>query len=458
MADEGAGAEHEALAGDRAPDPALSFRQDGRAAVDWAADYLERVRDLPVLAQVEPGALRAQLPEAPPERGEPFADLLRDLDELIIPATTHWNHPRFFAYFANTGSEPGILAELLIATLNTNGMLWRTSPASTELELHVMDWLAQLLGLPRSWHGHIEDTASTSTLAALAAARQAAPGRRVVLCSDQAHSSVDKACRLLELEVRKVASDAEFRMRPDALADALGSEDVCAVVATVGTTSTTSVDPVAAIEPLAHAAGAWLHVDAAYAGSAFVCPEFRWALDGVDRADSFVFNPHKWLFTPVDCSCLYTSRPDDLRAAFSSVPEYLRTDDGDAINLMEYGPVLGRRMRALKLWAVLRAYGREGLQARIRDGVRLAGRFEELVRADDRFEISAPRPFSCVCFRLQASDAENEALMERVNATGVCYLSHTVLNGQYVLRFAVGNMRTTDADVELSWESILQAL
>src|SRR4051794_26269988 len=236
MADEQTGAEHTTLAGDRV-DPALSFRADGRAAVDWAADYLERVRDLPVLAQVEPGSLRARLPESPPDQGEPFEALLRDMDELILPATTHWNHPRFFAYFPNSGAEPGILAELLIATLNTNGMLWRTNPASTELELHVVDWVLQLLGLPRSWFGHIEDTASTSTLAALAAAREVGGGRRAVLCSDQAHSSVDKACRLLGLGLRKVPSDAEFRMRVDALADELAKGDVCAVVATVGTTS-----------------------------------------------------------------------------------------------------------------------------------------------------------------------------------------------------------------------------
>jgi aromatic-L-amino-acid decarboxylase len=291
-------------------------------------------------------------------------------------------------------------------------------------------------------------------MCALAAARHVGGGRRMVLCSDQAHSSVEKAARLLELELRKVPSDAEFRMRPDALAEELAKGDVCCVVATVGTTSTTSIDPVPAIADLAAQHGAWLHVDAAYAGSAAVCPEFRYALEGVDRADSFVVNAHKWLFTPVECSCFYTSRPDDLRRAFSLIPEYLRTSDGDAMNLMDYGPTLGRRMRALKLWAVLRAYGREGLQERIRECVRLAARFEELVRADERFEVVAPRPFSCVCFRLVGSDEENDALLERVNATGVCFISHTALNGQQVLRFAVGNMRTTEADVDLSWETI----
>ncbi len=261
--------------------------------------------------------------------------MLADLDSILLPGITHWNHPRFFAYFGITASEPGILAELLIAALNQNAMLWRTSPAATELEQVTLGWLADLLGLPASWNGHIEDGASTSTLAALATARHVAPeGRTVVYCSEHAHSSVDKACRLLGLEVRKVASDAEFRMR----AELLDLSDAVAVVATVGTTSTTSVDPVPAIADLCEAAGVWLHIDASYAGSAAVCEEHRWALAGCERADSLVVNPHKWMFTPIDCSALFTSRPDDLRDAFSLVPEYLRTSDEDVINLMDYGP------------------------------------------------------------------------------------------------------------------------
>jgi aromatic-L-amino-acid decarboxylase len=426
----------------------VTFRDDGAAALEWAAAYLERLRELPVLAQVEPGQIRAALPTGPPERGEPFTDLLRDLDEVLLPGITHWQHPGFFAYFATTGSEPGILAELLAATLNVTQILWRASPAATELEVVVMDWLAQLLGLPRGWHGHIEDAASTSTLAALAAARQAHKGR-TVLCSEHAHSSVEKAARLLGLAVQKVPVDARFRMRTDGLVDLEGA---CALVATVGTTSTTSVDPVAELADVCEREHVWLHVDAAYAGSAMVCPEFRWAWEGIERADSVVVNPHKWLFTPVDCSAFWTRRPDDLHAAMTLVPEYLRTTDEDALNLSEYGPALGRRFRALKLWAVLRCYGREGLQARIREAVRLAELFEGWVRDEDGWELSAPREFSVVCFRRQASDEDNAALLERVNASGEAFISHTVLDGRYVLRLAVGNARTTEADVERAWE------
>ncbi len=300
----------------------MSFREDGAAALDWAARYLERVGDLPVLAQVEPGEIRARLPAAPPERGEPFADVLRDLDQILLPGITHWQSPRFFAYFAVSASEPGILAELLAATLNSVAFLWRTSPASTELEFLTLDWVAQLLGLPEGWHGHIEDTASTSTIAALAAAREATGGT-VVVCSEHAHSSVDKAAKLLGLELRKTPADDEFRLR----VDALDLADAAAVVATVGTTSSASVDPVPEIADACAAEGVWLHVDAAYAGSAWVCPEFRWSQAGVERADSLVVNAHKWLFTPMDCSLLWTSRPEDFRRAFSLVPEYLRTSE-----------------------------------------------------------------------------------------------------------------------------------
>ncbi|MGC9974989.1 MAG: aminotransferase class V-fold PLP-dependent enzyme [Gaiellaceae bacterium] len=435
----------------------LSFRESAQAASEWVASFLERLPDLPVLAQVEPGEVRSQLPAQAPEQGEPFAAVLDDLERILLPGLTHWNHPRFFAYFPNTASEPGILAEMLIAALNANAMLWRSSPAATELEQQVMGWLAQLLGLPENWFGHIEDTASTSTLAALAAAREAGGGRRVVLCSEEAHSSVAKACRLLELELRTIPADDDFRMRVDGLAEELACGDVCAVVATVGTTSTTSVDPLPEIGPLCREHGAWLHVDAAYAGSAAVCPEFRWALAGVELADSFIVNAHKWLFTPMDCSCLFTARPDDLRAAFSLVPEYLRTPE-DALNLMEYGPALGRRMRALKLWAVLRFYGREGLQNNIRSSVRLAELVEQLVRSDDRFELCAPRPFSTVCFRLVGSDETNEALLEHVNASGVAFLSHTRLRNRYVIRWAIANVRTSEEDIRLTWQTIEQAV
>ncbi|HUH14250.1 MAG TPA: aminotransferase class V-fold PLP-dependent enzyme [Gaiellaceae bacterium] len=425
----------------------MSFREDGAAAVEWVASYLERLRDFPVLAQVEPGELRSRLPASPPEAPEPFAAVLRDLDELLLPGITHWQSPRFFAYFANTGSEPGVLAELLAAGLNQVGILWRTSPALQELEELALDWLAQLLGLPDGLHGHIEDTASTCTMAALAAARHAKPGARAVVVSEHAHSSVAKACRLLELELRTVPVDEAFGLRPDAL-DLTGA---CAVVATVGTTSTSSVDPVAAIAARAEAAGAWLHVDAAYAGSAAVCPELRHHFAGWERADSVVVNPHKWLLTPMDCSTMWTRRPDDLRAAFSLVPEYLRVSE-EVASLSEYSPVLGRRFRALKLWAVLRCYGRTGLQERIREAVRLAALFEEWVREEAGWEVTAPRPFSLVCFRHEGSDAENEALLERVNASGEVFLSHTKLDGRYSLRLAVGNARTTEDDVRLAWD------
>ncbi|HZB85354.1 MAG TPA: aminotransferase class V-fold PLP-dependent enzyme [Gaiellaceae bacterium] len=427
----------------------MTFREDGAAAVDWVARYLEGVGELPVLAQVEPGQVRAALPASPPERGEPFAAVLRDLDEVVLPGITHWNHPRFLAYFAISGSEPGILAELLAAALNVNAMLWRTSPAATELEEVAVGWLRQLLGLPDGLHGHIEDTASTSTLAALAAARHLRPDG-AVLCSEHAHSSVDKATRLLGMPLRKLPVDAEFRLRPEALAAEIDAAAV--VVATVGTTSSTSVDPVPEIAALCAEAGVWLHVDAAYAGSAAVCPEHRWALDGCDRADSLVVNPHKWLFTPVDCSCLYTGRPEVLRDAFSLVPEYLRTRDEDVTNLMDYGPALGRRFRALKLWAVLRCYGREGLQALIREHVRLARLFASWLEEAPGWEIVAPYPFSVVCFRREGSDEENEALLERANASGEVFLSHTRLGGRYVMRLAVGNFRTTEDDVRRAWD------
>jgi aromatic-L-amino-acid decarboxylase len=426
----------------------MNLRDDGAAALEWAASYLESVRERPVLARVQPGEIRAALPDAPPEEPEEFAAVLRDLDEVLLPGITHWQHPGFFAYFATTGSEPGILAEFLAAALNVTQILWRTSPAATELELVVMDWLAQLLGLPRGWHGHIEDTASTSTLAALAAARHARPGR-VVLCSEQAHSSVEKAARLLGLPVQKVPVDAELRMRTD---DLRALDTACALVATVGTTASTAVDPVAELVEICEREHVWLHVDAAYAGSAMVCPEFRWAWEGIERADSVVVNPHKWLFTPVDCSAFWTRRPDELHAAMTLVPEYLRTGDEDAVNLSEYGPALGRRFRALKLWAVLRCYGRSGLQARIREAVRLAELFEGWVREEPGWEVVAPRHFSVVCFRRDASDEENEALLERLNASGEAFLSHAVLDGRYVIRLAIGNERTTEADVQGAWD------
>ena len=425
------------------------LRSDGAAALEWAARYLERVGGLPVLAQVAPGEIRERLPRSPPEDPEPFEAVLRDLDEVLLPGVTHWQHPRYFAYFAVSSSEPAILAELLAATLNSAAILWRTAPAATELEAVVLDWTAQLLGLPAGWHGHIEDTASTSTLAALIAAR-AATGRELVVCSEQAHSSVEKDARMLGMRIRKVPCDDQFRMRPDALGDL---SDAAAVVATVGTTATTSVDPVPAIADACERAGAWLHVDAAYAGTAMVCREFRWAFAGVDCADSLVVNAHKWMLTPVDCSLFWSRRPEHLRRAFSVIPEYLRTPDAeDALSLSEYGPALGRRFRALKLWAVLRCYGASGLRDHVRRGVELASRFERWVAGEPGWELCAPRPFSVVCFRLEGDDDRNRELLARVNASGEIFISHAVLNGRYALRLAVGQMRTTEDDVRAAWE------
>jgi aromatic-L-amino-acid decarboxylase len=423
------------------------FREDGRAAVEWAAQYLEGVHELPVLAQVAPGELSAKLPESAPEQGEPFANVLRDMDELIVPALTNWQHPRFFAYFSVTASEPGILAELLSATVNQVALNWRASPASTELELRVTDWVRQLLGLPDGWHGHIEDTASTSTLAALIAARHVT-GRNVVVCSEHAHSSVEKAARMLGMEIRKVDADEELRMRAD-----VDLSDVAAVVATVGTTSFASVDPVRELAEKAHAAGAWLHVDAAYAGSSWICDEERWSQDGVELADSLVVNPHKWLMLPMDCSLLWTSRPDEFRTAFSLVPEYLRTPE-DVYALSDYGPALGRRFRSLKLWAVLRCFGADGLRAIQREHIRLAQLFADWVEADPEWELVAPQRFSLVVFRRNGTDEENEAILERANRSGELFLSHTKLGGRYVMRLAIGNARTTEDDVRRAWEAL----
>jgi aromatic-L-amino-acid decarboxylase len=424
----------------------VSFREDGHAAVDWAARYLERVGDLPVLAQVGPGELSAKLPPSPPEHGEPFANVLRDMDELILPALTHWQHPRFFAYFAVTASEPGILAELLAAATNQVALHWRASPASTELELRVVDWVRQLLGLPDGWHGHIEDTASTSTLAALIAARHVT-GRNVVVCSEHAHSSVEKGARMLGMELRKQPT-VDLAMTADASLD-----DVACVVATVGTTSFASVDPVRALAARARASGAWLHVDAAYAGSAWICEEERWSQDGVELADSLVVNPHKWLMLPMDCSLLWTSRPEEFRQAFSLVPEYLRTPE-DVYALSEYGPALGRRFRSLKLWAVLRCYGAERLRAVQREHIRLARLFASFVEESEEWELVAPQRLSLVVFRKRASDDENERIVEHANRSGEIFLSHTKLDGRYCIRLAIGNARTTEDDVRRAWEML----
>jgi len=369
--------------------------------------------------------------------------VLRDLDEVLLPGIVHWNHPRFFAYFSITGSEPSILAELLCAALNVNAMAWSTSPAATELELLALDWLADLLGLPAGWHGHIEDSASTSTLAAIVAARGLRPGG-VVYGSEHAHFSVEKGARIAGLEYRAVPVDGEFRMRTDVPLD-----DATAVVATVGTTSSTSIDPVRALAERCREAGVWLHVDASYAGAAWVLPELRWTADGCELADSIVVNPHKWLFTTIDCSALWTRRPEAFRTAFSAHGDYLPASER-VVDLREYGPVLGRRFRALKLWAVMRAYGRRGLQELIREHIRLAALFEEWVREEPEWRVVAPRHFSTVCFRHETLDSDE--LARRATATGELFLATTRLSGEPTIRLTIGNARTQESDVQRAWD------
>jgi aromatic-L-amino-acid decarboxylase len=438
-----------------------------------------------VLSRLRPGELRAALPASPPERGEPLADILADVDRQILPGITHWNQPGFFAYFSITSSAPGILGEMLSAAFNVNGMLWRTSPAATELETVVMDWLRQLLGLPEGLFGVIQDTASASSLVALAAAREAVPGlearqkglvgqvRLRAYASDQAHSSIEKAAIVLGVGqdgFRKIPVDHEFRMDADALARAITEDRAAgwtpfAVVATVGTTSTTSVDPVPVIADICEREGLWLHVDAAYGGSAAILPECRFVLEGCDRADSLVMNPHKWLFVPIDLSAFFTRRPEVVRAAFSLVPDYLRTPEDDlAPNLMDYGVSLGRRFRALKLWMVLRAFGREGIVERLREHLRLARRFREWVEADPHFEVMAPTPLSVVCFRAlfegeddDGHDRLNDEVVEAVNASGEVFLSPTKLRGRTALRLAVGHIRTEERHVRRAWDLLGEA-
>lgn len=436
------------------------------------ADYLHHPENYPVLSSMKPGELVDALPRCGPEHGEPMSTILEDFRRQIVPAATHWNHPGFMAYFATSATGPGILGEMLAATLNMNGMLWKTSPAVVELEQVTLDWLRSWMGLPEGLFGIIYDTASTSSMHAIAAARElAAPEVRtegdvpglVLYTSEQSHSSIEKGAIAIgagQKNVRKIPVDAEFRMRPDALRDAVerdranGRRPFC-IVATVGTTSTTSIDPVQAIADVAERYGVWLHVDAAYAGSAAIATEFQHILEGCDRADSLVTNPHKWLFTPVDLSILYTRRPEILRRAFSLVPEYLRTaDDPRAVNYMDYGVPLGRRFRALKLWFVLRYYGREGIAGMIRNHVGWAQELARQVDADERFERIAPTPFSTVCLRLKGSDRENQRLLERVNASGEVFLSHTVLNGRYCLRLAIGNIGTSRDHVQRAWALI----
>lgn len=467
--------------------PPDEIRQALHRAVDRIADYLESVGNYPVVPRIQPGDVARELPAAPPALPETMDAILDDYERLIEPNMTHWNHPGFLAYFGITGSGPGIVAEALAAALNNNAMLWRSGPAPTELEGRVCDWLRQMMDLPESFRGHINDTASTSSLVALAAARHSVPGLDVrvrglagrpdapplvVYASDQAHSSIDKAAIVLGLgqeNVRRIDSDAAFRMSVPALTEAIARDRAAgklpmAVVATAGTTSSTSVDPVEEIADLCAREKIWLHVDAAYAGSAAICPEYRALMRGIERADSLVTNPHKWLFTPVDCSVLYVKDQALLRDAFSLIPEYLRTDEAGVTNLMDLGFQLGRRFRSLKLWMVIRAFGVEGLRERIREHCVLARDLAARIGAEPGFELSAPVPFSTVCFRALpgvgadsavdpiAEDRFNETLLARVNAVGPFFLSHTALRGRYTLRVAIGNLKTTGGHIDALWD------
>jgi aromatic-L-amino-acid decarboxylase len=475
-----------------------AFRRHGHALVDWIADYLEHSERYPVLARVTPGEIAAALPGHAPEDPEPFEAIMADFERVLVPGLTHWNHPRFFAYFAISASPPGVLADFLSAALNQQAMLWRTSPAATELEYVALRWLRRLIGLPDAFEGVIYDTASIATLHALAAAREAAiAGARSagligrpelprvrVYCSDQAHSSVDKAMIALglgEQSLRRIAVDDAFRLRAD-LVDLAVREDRAAgvlpiaVVATVGTTATTSIDPVPALADICRRENLWLHVDAAYGGAAAMLSSHAHVLDGADRADSLVVNPHKWLFTPFDLSAFYCRRMDVVRATFSLTPEYLRTPEpgpetgsepprapskDEAKNLMDTGIQLGRRFRALKLWMILRSYGARRIREHLARHIALAGRFAGWVDAHPDFERIAPVPFAVVCFRWKPAeasigpadlDAANERLVDAVNQTGEIFLSHTRLRGQVVVRMAIGHLRTEEAHVRRAWD------
>jgi aromatic-L-amino-acid decarboxylase len=468
--------------------PVESLHEQGRAILDWIAAYLTHPEKYPVLSQVKPGDVRRSLPPAPPMTAEGLDAILADFERVIVPGITHWNHPSFFGYFATSSSVPGILAEMLIAAVDVKAMLWKTSPAATELEQVVTDWLRQMLGLESGWFGIITDTASMSSMLALAAAREANPDLAIrergmagradlqrlrVYASTHAHSSIDKAALALGFgleNVVKIDADEQFRMRPDRL-DAAIRDDVSrgfvplACVATVGTTSTSSIDPVPAIAAICRRTKTWVHVDGAYAGTAAIVPELRYVLDGVEGTDSLVVNPHKWLFTPFDCSALFLKRPEILKRAFSLVPEYLVTrEQHDVVNYMDYGVQLGRRFRALKLWMVIRAFGTEGLVERLRQHCALARTFAGWVEKSKNWQLMAPVPFSLVCFRYAAPDLEEiecdritEELMHRVNASGELFLSHTKLGDRFTLRLSVGNIRTEEQHLVRAWEKIQEA-
>ena len=457
-----------------------TFESQFAAVADWIDRYLSDARAYPVLSQVQPGEIAAQLPADAPEHGEPFERLMQDFERIVLPGITHWNSPRFFAYFATSAAPVAVAAEALSAALDVKAMLWRTSPSATELEEVVMSWLGRLMGLPQDYTGIIYDTASIGGFTALAAARESLhlgirehgmTGRDLPVLrayiTEHTHSHIEKACIALGVgreNVVRVASDAEFRMSPQDLAARLDADIAAgmrpmAITATAGTTSTTSRDPIEDIARIARERGVWLHVDAAYAGVAAIMPEYRWVLSGAEQADSIVVNPHKWLFVPMDCSALYVRDLELLRRTFSLIPEYLRTPEESVRNYMDYGLQLGRRFRALKLWFVLRYFGAEGLREHLRGHIALAQEFAGWVQREPDWEILAPHPFSVVCFRYAPpgrSEAElesrNSKILDSVNGTGEAFLSHTKLGERYALRLAIGNLRTTHEDVAATWD------
>lgn len=451
-----------------------AFRRGAADAGEWIASYLEDPARFRINPDMRPGDLVDRLPVSGPEKGESLEAILADFERLILPAVTHWNHPRFFNYFACTGSVPGVIAESLAAALNTNGLNWIASPAVSELEQVALGWLRQWMGLSEDYFGQIFDTASISTMHALMAAREwVDPDIRLngitrplaVYSSDQAHSSIDKAVVAAGIglrQLRKIPTDDQFRLRPDALAEAMAADVAagilpCCVIVSAGTTSTTSVDPLEPVLDIAARYNAWVHIDAAYAGAAALLPEFDWMLKGNERAHSLVVNPHKWLFTPVDCSAFFTRHPDVLRRTFTITPEYLRTTtDPREVSLMDYGVALGRRFRGLKLWYVLRYFGREKLQELIRGHVAMARELAEWIASDERFELAAPAPFSAVCFRVRDSEAKTRALVAAVNTTGRFFLSQTVLRGRYAARVAIGHQSTSLDDVRALWAEIIR--
>jgi len=460
------------------------FRRHGHAVIDWIADYYSRIESFPVLSRVQPGQIRASLPPSAPVRGEEFDAILKDVEKLILPGITHWQSPNFYAYFPCNASGPAILGDLLSSGFGVQGMLWATSPACTELETHVLDWLVPMLGLPEKFlststgGGVIQDTASSSSLCALLAGRERATqylsnrqgcnGKLVAYCSTQTHSSVEKAAKVAGLgaeNLRAIAVHQNFAMRPDELSRQIGQDKAdgripCFVCATVGTTSSNAIDPVPEIASVCREHGVWLHVDAAMSGTAALCPEFRHTHQGVEFADSYCFNPHKWMFTNFDCDVFYIADRKALIQTLSVLPEYLRnqaTESGAVIDYRDWHIPLGRRFRALKLWFVIRHYGIEGLQHHVRQHVALAQQFAEWVRQDDRFELAAPVPLNLVCFRLKAGDAANQALLGHLNRSGELYLTHTKLNDRFALRLSVGQTNTQERHVKKAWELIQKA-